>query len=327
MDGLLGQKRAKLLLVPPSIQGRRDGALPAPEGERSRQDERMRAIAERAPEVVSELYVRGLLTAKEAERFGRLHQPPDLRKAIQRFTRKHEQTLGAQGKHTARELRAEIKAEVAELFEGHRQPELVYSAMQGTNADLFPAVLALHVPQGSRVADVTYGRGTFWKHVPQSAYDVLGTDLELGVDLRNLPYEDRTLDAVILDPPYMHASGGGSTTGARDIERHYRNLGRRSEGHEAVLQLYVEGAREALRVLRRHGVLIVKCQDEVCDGQRLTHVDIIQAYQELGMRCVDLFVLVQNGRPIVNSKFRRQRHARKNHSYFLVFKSSTASKN
>ena len=64
---------------------------------------------------------------------------------------------------------------------------------------------------------------------------------------------------------------------------------------------------------------IVKCQDEVCaNRQRFTHVEIIQEYQGLGFIAEDLFVVVRNNRPGV-SRTVRQVHARKNHSYFLVF--------
>jgi hypothetical protein len=72
-------------------------------------------------------------------------------------------------------------------------------------------------------------------------------------------------------------------------------------------------------VLRDGGVLIVKCQDEVsANRQRLTHVEVVRAYEELGFYTKDLFVVVRPNRPGV-SRLKRQEHARKNHSYFLVF--------
>ena len=72
-------------------------------------------------------------------------------------------------------------------------------------------------------------------------------------------------------------------------------------------------------MLRDRGVLIVKCQDEVCaNRQRFTHVELILAYEDLGFVAEDLFVVTRNNRPGV-SRAVRQVHARKNHSYFLVF--------
>lgn len=72
-------------------------------------------------------------------------------------------------------------------------------------------------------------------------------------------------------------------------------------------------------MLRPRGTLIVKCQDEVsANRQNLTHVEIINEYCRMGFYCKDLFVLTRPNRPGV-SRLLKQIHARKNHSYFLVF--------
>lgn len=86
-----------------------------------------------------------------------------------------------------------------------------------------------------------------------------------------------------------------------------------------MIELYVEGGREAWRVLKSKGTLIVKCQDEVsANKQNLTHVEIVNAYANIGFYCKDLFVVVRPNRPGA-SRILKQVHARKNHSYFLVF--------
>ncbi len=221
--------------------------------------------------------------------------------------------------------------------------DLVFSARVGDNADLFPDILRLHVPRGATVADVTFGLGTFWKHVPTGDYTLLASDLDArngasrstsvpvrsGVDCRDLPYADESLDFVVLDPPYMeglyrtstgHMAGSGSHASFRDA---YSNGKPSAPGgprwHDAVVDLYVKAAREAYRVLKRDGVLIVKCQDEVsANTQRLTHVEIITACEALGFYTKDLFVLVRTNRAGV-SRLKKQVHARKNHSYFIVF--------
>ncbi len=60
-------------------------------------------------------------------------------------------------------------------------------------------------------------------------------------------------------------------------------------------------------------------QDEVsANRQHLTHVEIINDYQSIGFYAKDLFVLVRPNRPAV-SRMKKQVHARKNHSYFIVF--------
>ncbi|MBI1903822.1 MAG: site-specific DNA-methyltransferase [Planctomycetia bacterium] len=202
------------------------------------------------------------------------------------------------------------------------------TAHVGGNAEVFPIVLGLHVPEGSTVADVTYGKGVFWTKVGRTKYRLLPTDLQTGVDCRKLPYDAQSIDCVVLDPPYMeglfrrdksHLAGAGTYKAFRD---HYSNGQSTDSGpkyHEAVLDLYREGGREAYRVLKDNGVLIVKCQDEVsANRQRLTHVEIINEYERMGFYTKDLFVVVRPNRPAI-SRLKKQAHARKNHSYFLVF--------
>jgi hypothetical protein len=207
----------------------------------------------------------------------------------------------------------------------------VLSAHLTGNAELFPQIMALHVPPGAVVADVTFGGGVFWKRVPPGRYRLLPTDLATGTDCRALPYSDGSIDAVVLDPPYMEGllrakaetrGGLGSHAALRSAYSSGREMaGPAASGrwHQAVLDLYLEAAGEARRVLRDHGVLVVKCQDEVsANRQELTHVQIVCALAEMGFYARDLFVLVRPNRPNV-ARLVRQVHARKNHSYFLVF--------
>lgn len=200
--------------------------------------------------------------------------------------------------------------------------DLILSAAVGNNADMFPSILKLYVPMGSMVADVTFGRGVFWNNVPPDAYKLLATDIKKGVDSQKLPYEKDSLDCVVFDPPYMHTPGGTAHVGHQNFERYYKNNGdnrTKLKYHEAVLDLYFRSAAEASRVLKTGGIYIVKCQDEVCAcKQRLTHVEIINHLTPTFL-AEDIFVLVRTGKPGV-SRMIRQVHARKNHSYFLVFR-------
>ncbi len=202
--------------------------------------------------------------------------------------------------------------------------QLVFSAHSGTNDELFPRILSLYVAPGSVVADVTYGKGVFWKRVPQGLYQMKASDLTQGIDCRSLPYEDQSIDCVVLDPPYMHTPGGTAHVGHQNYEGYYRNNtsknGSGKKYHEAVLDLYFKAADEAHRVLRKDGILIVKCADEVCaNQQRLTHVELINDFTGKGFIVEDLFALLRNNHPGV-SRILKQVHARKNHSYFLVFR-------
>jgi len=187
-----------------------------------------------------------------------------------------------------------------------------YSALTGTNADLLPHILDLYVKRGSTIADVTYGRGVFWQGIDSTQYDFRPSDLLTGVDFLDLPYEDRSIDCLTLDPPYMH---GGKTV-HKNIDACYQNASV-TYGHGSIIRLYAGGILEAARVLRKRGVLILKCQDETeGNKQRLSHVELIQLVELFGFEIVDLFVLVSQSMPMMRHKY--QKSARKNHSYALV---------
>jgi len=198
------------------------------------------------------------------------------------------------------------------------------------NAPVFRDVLRLYVPEGSTIADVTYGKGAFWKNVPEGTYKLLATDIQMGVDCRNLPYEDSSLDALVLDPPYMEglfrqSEGEMAGSGTHSAFRQHYSDGKPTpkakespKWHDAVLDLYLKAGEEAWRTLRNYGIFIVKCQDEVsANTQRLTHIELVNAWSER-FYCKDLFVVTRVNKPGI-VRLVKQEHARKNHSYFLVF--------
>jgi hypothetical protein len=206
--------------------------------------------------------------------------------------------------------------------------DLTLSAYTGNNAEVFPRVLGLHVPKGAKVADVTYGLGAFWRKVDPRQYKLTPTDLKNGVDCRSLPYKDSSYDCIVLDPPYMeglyrskggHLAGSGSHSAFRKAYSNGQETTTGPKWHDAVLDMYFKAGAEAYRVLRQDGVLVVKCQDEVsANTQRFTHIEIISHYVQLGFYAKDLFVVVRPNAPCI-TRLKKQVHARKNHSYFLVF--------
>ena len=210
--------------------------------------------------------------------------------------------------------------------------DAILSAHKGTNDEVFPEVLDLHVEPGSEIADVTYGEGVFWRQVPSGKYELTATDIDPtrspdstdGIDCRDLPYDDASFDCVVLDPPYAE---GFYETPDKPSDNDYwikdRYVGTTGEQsatyHDAVLEMYAAAGEEARRVLRDDGLLIAKMQDEVSrNEQRLTHIEVTNIYEEMGFHAKDLFVVVRPDTPTVGRMY-EQRRARKNHSYFLVY--------
>jgi len=207
--------------------------------------------------------------------------------------------------------------------------DVVMSAHISGNAEVFPQILELHVPNGAKIADVTYGNGVFWRNVDTSRYDLVSSDIATGIDCRALPYTSESFDAIVIDPPYMegllrnnisHKAGSGSFSAFREYYSNGDEVN--DEGpkwHAAVTDLYCKAGAEAMRVLKENGIAIVKCQDEVsANRQWLTHVEVIIHYESLGFYTKDLFVVVRQNKAVI-ARLKKQVHARKNHSYFLVF--------
>jgi len=204
------------------------------------------------------------------------------------------------------------------------------SAHLADNSSVFPSVLALHVKKGAIVADLTFGKGVFWRKIPVGTYELRPTDIKIGQCWRSLPYESDSIDAIVFDPPYMEGlyrktkgalAGGGSHKAFQDSysDGSVQSTQTTKKYHDAVLDAYLSVVPEVKRILKTGGKFIVKCQDEVsANRQKLTHVELIWAYEHCGFYCKDLFVVVRRNAPVI-SRLLKQEHARKNHSYFLVF--------
>jgi hypothetical protein len=161
----------------------------------------------------------------------------------------------------------------------------VKSAVRGLNADLIAQVARLYLSPGMVVADVTYGQGQFWRKVDTGALDFRPSDLSTGTDFRHLPYDDDTIDTLVLDPPYLSGPTSGSAlkgynTGYK-INESFIHLGVTS--NEDVIELYRQGMIEAHRVVKPKGQVWVKCQDTISGGkQRWNHITIYEAARSSG---------------------------------------------
>lgn len=191
------------------------------------------------------------------------------------------------------------------------------------NPDAFANLLRLYTRPGMTIADVTYGKGVFWKNVDRSLYDLHLTDLVTdGVDCRALPYSNDSLDALVFDPPYRYVEKKST---AAHTDQQYQLISTLRDtaapetrpGIDGVLDLYRDGITEAARVVRKGGYVFVKCQDTAGDGrQRWVHVDVMGYCEDVGLTPVDLAVVVTHRPP--PTRWKIQRSLKKAHSYFIV---------
>lgn len=193
-----------------------------------------------------------------------------------------------------------------------------------SNEDGFAKVLTLYARPGGVIVDPTFGHGRFWKNVDQTLYDVQVSDLGSdGIDLRALPNKDDSADMVVLDPPYRYTPAKNTkqddVAGHGKVDGLYNLQAAGLTNTAAVIDLYVAGFKEAARVLRVGGFLVVKCQDTVQDGKNIwVHTLLMDAAEGLGFACRDLLIVAPAS--VLKTRWDRQRHFRKGHSYFLVFR-------
>jgi hypothetical protein len=190
-----------------------------------------------------------------------------------------------------------------------------------TNAELVLDLVALgYLSSSDRVLDTTYGRGIWWQRWRPDGLvtnDRYRDGADHRFDFRQLGFDDSTFDVVVFDPPYV-AKGGRSTSGILDFDDRY-GLTAAPRTSEEVQELVDAGLAECARVVRRQGLVLVKCMDYVSSGGlhdgtgRTTSAGI-----DAGLRLVDR--LHHLGTPGPQPQGRRQRHARRNHSTLLVFR-------
>jgi len=168
---------------------------------------------------------------------------------------------------------------------------------------------------GNIGCDVTFSKGAFWKGIeePSLKFDICPPTNRPDViqaDCRKLPLTDGIIKSIMYDPPFIVAHGEDSVIGNRFSS--YKTM-------KELWKFYDESLKEFNRVISKRGYLIVKCQDIVSGGRNhLSHVFICNKAEEYGFENVDLFILTAKHRMTTHNTT-IQKHARKYHSYFLVF--------
>jgi tRNA G10 N-methylase Trm11 len=190
----------------------------------------------------------------------------------------------------------------------------VIKSISYSQEEILQNIVSLHT--GEIQADVTFGSGCFYKKSvarPKFCFDLMPrVPGVIAADVCKLPLKDCCLRSVVFDPPFLIRTGHGSNLKSR--------YGCIEGGMVGLGTFYALALHELHRVLIPKGWLIFKCQDLVSGGKNhFIHCHIWEHARGLGFEAIDLFILEATRRQ-ADPQGRAQKHARKFHSYFRVFK-------
>lgn len=195
--------------------------------------------------------------------------------------------------------------------------EVPVRSVSFNETEIINNILRLHVPGQQIDLDPTFSIGNFYKGLrvkPKFKFDI-NPQIEgvLQSDCRQLPFGAEEINSIMFDPPFLCGIPTSEETMGIMKKRFstFKNI-------PELWKFYSEALQEFYRVLAPNGVLIFKCQDTIDSSkQYLSHVYIINEAERIGFYCKDLFVYCVRNRIIDKPE---QQHARKFHSYYLVFK-------
>lgn len=192
-------------------------------------------------------------------------------------------------------------------------------------SEIIRDIIRLHCPTGID-CDPTFSSGNFYKNTgidnPKYCYDIEPKTPEvLRADCRSLPLPDESIRCLMFDPPFLATTGK-----SLHIDDDSNIINKRFGVYDSEIllhRMYIDALVEFQRVLISDGVLIFKCQDKVSSGkQYFSHCFVQQAAIDAGFYPVDLFILLSKNRIVADWQLKNQKHARKFHSYFWVFRKS-----
>lgn len=210
-------------------------------------------------------------------------------------------------------IRRRVNKDKVSAFNSFDNQHVIRSVSDNQN-DILRNILTLYIKENTFDCDLTYSTGIFYQRLdaPKFKFDKFPLSNEvmpLG-DAYLLP--EGTIKSVVIDLPFIVCS----TPGNLMVKRRFGAF----LSEQELIDTNREMLKLAYRLLVPNGYLVVKTQDTNHTGRQIWTSFIVQQYaRELGFTMEDMFILVAN-HAIVGKTLIKQKHARKYHSYFFVFR-------
>ncbi len=197
----------------------------------------------------------------------------------------------------------------------------VLTSTKGNSADVMADIATIHFPRKAKIIDLTFGKGVFWRKLPDA--DVTKCDIlplpgvEHVLDAtKELPFK-REFNIATIDPPYLRGAGDEGVI-HKNLNACYQNnttvntYYKGGNARSRMMRVYFAMMQRASRVVKKGGLIIVKGMD---DKQSWFQREVTIPTT---LKLISIHVLTTVAQPMMRHNF--QLHARKNHSYFLVLK-------
>lgn len=204
--------------------------------------------------------------------------------------------------------------------------EPISSVWTGKDCDLLDQMLAFYpVIEPTPILDATYNTGRIWNGSDRA---IVSMDIDpqhkpdIVADNREMPgVPDESFAVVVYDPPHVGPQGRDKSSKRFDIDFGARmDCGKEQDW--TLSYLYPPFLEQAHRVLKPEGLLLAKITDMVNNHRsRWAHVDFMTMAAAAGFTVSDLIVKVREG-PMLSTRWKRARHARKRHCFWIVCRKS-----
>jgi hypothetical protein len=191
--------------------------------------------------------------------------------------------------------------------------------------EIIENILTLHSKNNVIDVDTTYSTGVFYKsgRIQQPRYKFDIKPQAPGVikgRASSLSLDNNSIQTLMFDPPFLVNKHWKKST-IKMIKRFgcYKSM-------NSLKKDYRNSLIEFQRVLEVGGIVIVKCQDVMFSNTNHMISDwVVATASRLGLKPIDKFIYIKKNRFGIRCLI--QRHARKHHSYFLVFQKTRTPKN